>query len=268
MRLQYLRLPRLNSTSVLHCKQYPPSPLQTRPFISYLAPPSTPERLTATRTLPYPARPLFQIIADVSSYKEFLPFLISSDVHTYSSPDPLTNTRWPHLTTLTVGYGTFKDRYASRVYCLPDKIVEAVGGRTSRSEDLEECSGWYPPDHPNARPPLPGGRGKGDLGLSKDVFRHLLTRWVLRPLPYKPGPSESSASSPQGPTVTPAMEWTQVSLTIEYTFANPIYAALAKAAAPKVAGTMMEAFERRVRDIEGRKKDGRLGKEMFSGSGK
>jgi coenzyme Q-binding protein COQ10 len=46
---------------------------------------------------------------------------------------------------------------------------------------------------------------------------------------------------------------TDVNLVIEYQFANPVYAALSAAAAPKVAEKMIEAFENRVKAVaEGR----------------
>ena len=47
----------------------------------------------------------------------------------------------------------------------------------------------------------------------------------------------------------PGQEKTEVSLSIEYQFANPMYAALSSAAAPKVAEKMIEAFEKRVRAV-------------------
>lgn len=44
---------------------------------------------------------------------------------------------------------------------------------------------------------------------------------------------------------------TEVRLKIEYAFANPLYAALSAAAAPKVADKMIQAFEERVRETMG-----------------
>jgi coenzyme Q-binding protein COQ10 len=38
-------------------------------------------------------------------------------------------------------------------------------------------------------------------------------------------------------------------LTLDFQFSNPIYAALGKAVAPKVAGIMIEAFEIRARKL-------------------
>lgn len=47
----------------------------------------------------------------------------------------------------------------------------------------------------------------------------------------------------------PGQEKTEVSLAIEYEFANPMYGALSSAAAPKVAEKMIEAFEKRVKAV-------------------
>ena len=64
---------------------------------------------------------------------------------------------------------------------------------------------------------------------------HLLTRWSLRP--------RTTASAAKG------QELTEVNLTIEFSFANPLYAAMSSAVAPKVADKMIEAFEKRVREV-------------------
>ena len=51
----------------------------SRPFTSAL--PSPPlQTLTATRILPYATPPLFDLIADISSYPSFIPYLHSSTV--------------------------------------------------------------------------------------------------------------------------------------------------------------------------------------------
>ena len=42
-----------------------------------------------------------------------------------------------------------------------------------------------------------------------------------------------------------------MALTIEVRFASAVYSALSQAAAPKVAGMMVEAFERRAREVLG-----------------
>ena len=44
-------------------------------------------------------------------------------------------------------------------------------------------------------------------------------------------------------------EQTQVSLAVEFAFANPMYAALSGGVAPKVAEFMIKAFEKRVQQV-------------------
>lgn len=57
------------------------------------------------------------------------------------------------------------------------------------------------------------------------MLTHLRSRWSITPL---------------------AEEKTQVSLALEFAFANPIYTALSAGVAPKVAELMVKAFEERV----------------------
>ncbi|GAB0138558.1 hypothetical protein EsDP_00006789 [Epichloe bromicola] len=59
------------------------------------------------------------------------------------------------------------------------------------------------------------------------VFKSLVTRWHLKPLSQEASPS------------------TEVHLTIKYQFVNPLYAAVSAAVSDKVAGLMIEAFEKR-----------------------
>jgi coenzyme Q-binding protein COQ10 len=71
---------------------------------------------------------------------------------------------------------------------------------------------------------------------------------------YKPPPvaavdKGSQHKNHEETNPVPGQEKTEVNLTIEYQFANPLYAALSSAAAPKVADKMIEAFENRVKAV-------------------
>ena len=69
-------------------------------------------------------------------------------------------------------------------------------------------------------------------GDRSDIFERLVTRWVVK-------------GGGEGGSV--------VSLSLEFGFRNPIYAAVSAAIAPKVAAVMIEAFERRAGEVLGRK---------------
>ena len=85
---------------------------------------------------------------------------------------------------------------------------------------------------------------------NESIFSSLLTRWSFREFPFKPPPpdgktpQEGNASSPSSPR-------TEVNLLLEVRFASAVYSALSQAAAPKVAGIMIDAFERRARELLG-----------------
>ncbi|KJZ75544.1 hypothetical protein HIM_05007 [Hirsutella minnesotensis 3608] len=69
-----------------------------------------------------------------------------------------------------------------------------------------------------------------DLAPASAVFKTLVTRWSVQPVSTHPAPS------------------TEVHLTITYQFANPIYAAVSATVSDKVAGLMIEAFEKQAEE--------------------
>ncbi|KAH7062380.1 dehydrase and lipid transport-domain-containing protein [Macrophomina phaseolina] len=187
------------------------------------ASPTAPQRLTATRTLPYPSAAIYNIIADVSSYHTFLPYCQRSEITRWSRPDAAHGQRWPAEATLAVGWGTISEAFASRVYCVPGRLVEAVGGRTRTRLRPEEV--------PHHDLPAEGEEeALGRKGRDREILTHLLTRWALSP---RAVPKEQ----------------TQVSLEIEFAFANPLYGTMMAAVTPMVANLMIEAFEKRVEQL-------------------
>lgn len=191
------------------------------------------QTLTASRTLPYRASTIYATISDVASYSNFLPYCQSSTVTKTSNPAAANNTAYPEEAKLSIGFNSdVSEEFWSRVYCVPDKVVEAVSGLTDTSLTPQEI------EHHNPRP-----AAASDPTRNQSVLTHLATKWVLRSYPYKPG--EETGES--------VKHVTDVNLVIEYQFANPVYAALSAAAAPKVAEKMIEAFENRVKAVaEGR----------------
>lgn len=223
--------------------------LSTTPPLSrsFLTLPPTIQHLTATRTLPYAPKPLYDIITDISSYPLFLPYLTSARVLTYSAPDAKYGKRWPRTAELGVNWGGVLEMgFRSRVFCVPERSVEAVAGPRGRMVKV--------------------GKGEGDLahyeGFTKEeeaeeeekdydtggVFSSLMARWTLRQLPYtSPLPSTSGREGILAQKGEPVR--TEVDLAIELEFTNPAYATLSQAAAPKLADIMIEAFEKRTRNL-------------------
>lgn len=194
-------------------------PPQSRTFLSAFLPSApTPaiQTLRASRTLPYPSAPIYSIIADVPSYASFLPYCTRSTITHWSAPDPVTGRTWPSIGLLTSGFGNLSETFASRVYCVPGRIVESVGGATQTR--LPES---------DIRHHLQDGREVRAEG-SEGLLTHLRNTWTVE---------QHGAGQ------------TKIELALEFQFANPMYAALSQGVAPKVAEAMVRAFEERVRAL-------------------
>jgi len=115
---------------------------------------------------------------------------------------------------MEIGWGSVREKFRSRIYCIPGQVVEAVGGDTTTQLPKEAIS-----HHDTHSSRTTGETGDG-------ILTHLLTRWTVK---------ELGGNS------------TKVGLDIEYQFANPLYAAMSSAVAGRVADVMIEAFEKRVK---------------------
>ncbi|KAK4499849.1 hypothetical protein PRZ48_008035 [Zasmidium cellare] len=214
---------------------------QHRPFVSGAF--TQNQTLTAQRTLRYPSSVIYEIISNVASYSQFVPFCQNSIVTKYSSPASDGKT-YPEEAKLVIGFNdSISEEFTSRVYCVPGRVVEAVSGATESTLSGEEVA------HHSPRPARDQDPSRKDT-----VMSHLLTRWTLRPYPYKPPPT--GAAHPNGvhknheeTNPVPGQQKTEVNLVIEYQFSNPLYAALSSAAASKVADKMVEAFVNRVEAV-------------------
>jgi coenzyme Q-binding protein COQ10 len=118
-----------------------------------------------------------------------------------------------------VGWGNLTESFTSRVFCIPGKIVESIGGDTETNLNASDI-----PHH------LEGARDgdKGARGAANGLMTHLKSRWTIEAL---------------------GEDKTEVSLALEFAFANPMYTALSAGAAPKVADIMVKAFEERVQKL-------------------
>ena len=199
--------------------------------------PLTPlQSLAATRILPYHAKPLYNLIADIESYPQFIPYCTSSSITSHSAPEKSTNQRWPRTGDLKIEFGPYDELFRSAVYCVPYTMLEAVAGDAEPTIPKSQLPHYYQDPEHSHDPEKSAGNER--------IFTSLLTRWSLKEFPYKPPPpdgktpQEGNASSPSSPR-------TEVNLIIEVRFASAVYSALSQAAAPKVAGMMIEAFEKR-----------------------
>ncbi len=218
----------LRPTSALH--SFRPH-LIRRSFITLPGfPGSEPERIFATRILPYKPSSLYTLIADVDSYSSFLPYCLDSKVTKWSAPDS-NGQRWPAEGVLKVGWGGVTEKFTSRLFCVPGSVVEALSGEAvttlPKSDIAHHAETFDVPAHAN------------------NIFKSINTRWTVRPFHYKPPPGTLQTDK----AVHPAMEQTEVHLSLEFQFSNPLYAALSKPVTPRVAKIMMEAFEVRARKL-------------------
>ncbi|KAK1770669.1 dehydrase and lipid transport-domain-containing protein [Phialemonium atrogriseum] len=198
-------------------------------------PAATTQTIQARRTLPYPPPQVYALIADVDSYATFLPFCTSSRVTRLSPPDPSSGRRWPTQADLTVGWGPVSESYTSRLYCVPGEVVEAVSGAadTTIPEATLRRHGLGPWGAHAAAVGAAGGRQQATAG----VFDSLLTRWAVHPV------------AARGGGVGRAGEATEVTLSIRYRFANPAYGLAVGRVADDMVGMMIEAFEKRAKQM-------------------
>ncbi|KAE8349149.1 dehydrase and lipid transport-domain-containing protein [Aspergillus coremiiformis] len=171
--------------------------------------------LTATRTLPYAPESLYKVISSVESYAQFLPFLTASTV-THRHPE----TGYPTRAFLTIGYGPLSETFTSRVDCDRSRwVVEARSGAKFGIDSKD------------------GQAGRNFPGANEGIFEYLRTKWELVPL------QNDSVERPM----------TKVDLEIQFEFRNQLHAVMMGAVEGQMAGVMIEAFEKRIRDVEGGK---------------
>ncbi|KAG6116029.1 hypothetical protein E4U13_002178 [Claviceps humidiphila] len=171
-----------------------------------------PSTWTASRTLPYAQEQVYKLIADIDAYSSFIPYCTRSRVTQWSPPDEHGQT-WPVEADLHVGYKGFEEVFTSQVRCVPNQLIRAFKGDAASA------------------------KAKG----ASSVLKSIVTEWQVRPvLAHETSPS--SISSPK----------TQVSLTITYEFANPLYMAVTSVVSNEVAEMLAEAFQKRVVEQLGR----------------
>jgi coenzyme Q-binding protein COQ10 len=118
---------------------------------------------------------------------------------------------------LTAGYGPFSETFLSKVNCDLEKwVVGARSGEVVFKGDKD-------------------GKGGGDGGSG--LFEYLDTIWKLEELSKATLGEEAK---------------TNVELIVRFKFRSAVHAAMMSAVEGQVAGMMIEAFEKRVKDVEGK----------------
>ncbi|EON99163.1 putative cyclase dehydrase family protein [Phaeoacremonium minimum UCRPA7] len=212
-----------------------PLPQQRRTFLSELgkalgADPSKPARINVSRTLPHSSWDLYTLIADVDSYRDFVPFCTSSRVTRWTAPDPQTGQKWPAEADLTVGAFGFTQTYTSRLRCVPGVSVEALSGEDALAGSETETEAGPEPLRKTA-------------ASQNSVFRSLITKWTVTPV-------EKAAAAPGGGG---GRDWTAVDLSILFHFANPAHQIAMSSMSEEQARRMIAAFEQRAKEMFGRK---------------
>lgn len=228
----------------------PPEPT-TPSRRSFVSNPLTPlQTLTASRILPYPSVPLYNLIADIPAYPSFIPYCTTSTITSLSSPDPTHGKKWPRTADLRVGYGPYDVLFRSAVYCLPYTVLEAVAGDAAPTIVRRQLPHYYDEAEDGGRDEKEKEEDAEKSAGNRSIFTSLLTRWTFKEFPFKPAPPDGK-SAPEQSASAPSQPRTEVQLVVEVRFASAVYSALSQAAAPKVAGMMIEAFEKRAAAVLG-----------------
>ncbi|KAF5393574.1 hypothetical protein D9757_000060 [Collybiopsis confluens] len=90
---------------------------------------SSSQTFSESKVLPYPKKKLFDVVANVSSYPQFVPFCTGSRILTTSERKGMTPFQMD--AELTVGFLSFNESYISRVSCVPYSSVEAVASSST-----------------------------------------------------------------------------------------------------------------------------------------
>lgn len=184
---------------------------------------SSSQTISASKVLPYSRTELYSVIADISSYPTFLPYCKNAKILEWSRLDR-SQRRWPARAELKVGWGAIEEQYVSRVYCIPEQTVEALAGEAKTNLPSGQIRELYEGINYDTN-----GEAQSRDG---HLFRSLRSTWSLR--------DEGTRSG---------QLTTRVDLKIDFDFQSPIYAAMAGAAIPQIADSVMDAFQARAKTV-------------------
>jgi coenzyme Q-binding protein COQ10 len=114
---------------------------------------------------------------------------------------------------------------------VPGSIVQALGGDTVTDIPRSQLS-----HHSETI----DGPAQGN-----SIFQSLSAKWMIKPIDHKlvtGMPQDDAKGNLSG-------DQTEVYLSLDFQFTNPLFTAMSKAVAPKVAGMMIEAFEARAKSL-------------------
>ncbi|KAF7590480.1 hypothetical protein BBP40_002825 [Aspergillus hancockii] len=148
----------------------------------------------------------------IASVESYSQFLPFLTASTVTHRDP--ETGYPTRAFLTVGYGPLSETFTSKVQCDRSRwVVEARSGAKFGIDSKDgQTGGSFP-------------------GATEGIFEYLSTKWELVPL-------ENGS--------------TKVDLEIRFEFRNQLHSAMMGAVEGQMAGVMIEAFEKRIRDVQGK----------------
>ena len=135
------------------------------------------------------------------------------------SKEDLHGRGWPAEARIAVSWHGLSEEWGSRVRCEPERVVEAVTN-------------------------IPRGAIQNGFGASSAI-KSLKARWTLTPVEDMVEKGKSGAKMIEDHASQP--QETVIKLEINYAFTNAIYEAMGARYAPKVAGMIVEAFEKRAK---------------------
>ncbi|KAJ3788441.1 dehydrase and lipid transport-domain-containing protein [Lentinula aff. detonsa] len=101
-----------------------------RTFFSLPSFDNTPQAFRESKVFPYKKEELFDVVSNVSSYPQFVPFCTGSRILNNTSPrkgmEPYTLD-----VELTVGFLSFNESYISKVTCVPYSSVKAIASSST-----------------------------------------------------------------------------------------------------------------------------------------
>ncbi|KIK06741.1 hypothetical protein K443DRAFT_129679 [Laccaria amethystina LaAM-08-1] len=178
-----------------------------------------PERYHERKILPYNRKQLYDVVADVDSYPQFVPFCTSSRILTPGF-DKYHKEKTVIDAELTVGFLSLQESYVSTVTCSPYESVE-VRVSISPIYILTLCI--------------------KAVSSSSALFRTLSTSWRFYPEP--PSPKNESVDYDRDGLLT------LVTLDLVYAFSNPLHASVSSSFFSQVSKLMVQAFEKRCSEV-------------------